>query len=1440
MNAKSLIPLILLAAVGGVLAWQGNTIAPYLGLRNAGTGAAVSSSASAKALADKLAPEKIRKLELTVNGETTSLEQKGGEWTQPGNWPVVQSEAAKLIDAITTLRTRYVPIPFDNAESTDFKPYGLDASQKPITVKADLGGETMTLMFGQPPLEADVAPFARPTYCRIDSLNEIVRLSPEVYGRLAKPGDYFRRRQLVPDADRVKLSGGEPAPNPMNPTPPPAVGRVALVTDAIQTIRVESKEGSYTLKRTAPMPQPKPDPDRPTGEPVVTANRLATVWELVEPVRDHVDPAKLRAVLTAIPELWAEAFLPNKTLAEAGLDKPERSIVITKANGQSITLRLGKESRTVQKMEGPPPSPFNPRPPQPQISVEVYGFAKLDDNPQLFEIRTDKLNDLFTKLDELRDASLARFETADATEVTVTVKGQPPIKLVKRKGNKDADKEEDKQDRWYVGEGPNALLAEATKITELLDALNKLEARNPPAPLPGLPPEKTDPAIIDSADAKKLADLGIDPNAGTKVTVVAQPRVAEGDAPIPPRTFTFLIGKHDADKKKLNVQLAGWPRVNVVDDAVVKLIDRPALAYRGRRLFDTAVAKLTDITVGKGGAESFALKQDAAPSTTWKLTKPVASDADEVKATQIAGDLSRLEAVEFVNDAPKPEELAKYGLDKPRLTADLGFTGAGAKPAKLEIGAIREGKPESYARLNGGGSVFAIANSTIENLEKGAVGLMPLQLWQATSDKITGIDIRRSADHGNESYKLSLTGTDWKLSGPFDAPAGFGSVQGLLTATANMKAERCDALAPDLAKHGFDKPALRVVVTIKETKPAKDGQPAKDEFVTKSIVVGNVADGGPNRFATLEGGPSQAVYVIADPLLKEADKPALDLLDKQVLSLDPALVSKIQIVTDKADESIALTKDDKAVWKADGQTFAIDKPSADALVRNVAQPNIARFAGYGVGVKWADYGLDKPEKTVTVTITPPAGDANAKPETHTIKLGRVDTTGERFARINDGPGLLILNTRTADALAKAKLDFVDRTFLTFDPTTLNGIARKKGADELELTQTATGGWELTKPVKLKADSPTLDDLADQLSKLRAVKVAAFGAKELKPFGLDAPAGVVNLNVGLEKPETKTLKIGNPVDSSKPAGDRYAMVDGKGDVTVGILAAATANKLLADPLKFRDRSLAKFVDADRITIARGERKVTFAKIEGTWKMTQPTTADAEQADLDELVNAFARLRADELIAEKPADLKPYGLDKPDTTLAFFAGEKEVLSLVVGKKEDNGPRRFAKLAAGDLVTLLDDKLTGRATAEYRKRAAWQGVDAAQIETVAISSGANSFALRKDGTNWVDPAKPDEAFDAAKVTELLDALAGLKAERYAADQNADLKLYGLEPPERVIVVTQRGLVKTLHLGRAEGGSDGKRVYARVVEPGRTDVFVLSDADTAKLTRERAAFRK
>jgi hypothetical protein len=114
-----------------------------------------------------------------------------------------------------------------------------------------------------------------------------------------------------------------------------------------------------------------------------------------------------------------------------------------------------------------------------------------------------------------------------------------------------------------------------------------------------------------------------------------------------------------------------------------------------------------------------------------------------------------------------------------------------------------------------------------------------------------------------------------------------------------------------------------------------------------------------------------------------------------------------------------------------------------------------------------------------------------------------------------------------------------------------------------------------------------------------------------------------------------------------------------------------------------------------------------------------------------------------------------------------------------------------------------------------------------------------MRKSGPAWIDLAKPEDTYDGAKVSETLATLAGLKAERYVADKDANLKLYGLDKPKRVIVLLQQGGVrKTLQIGGEVGGTNGKQVYARVEEPGRSDVFVIGEADTAILTRDRAAY--
>jgi Domain of unknown function (DUF4340) len=475
---------------------------------------------------------------------------------------------------------------------------------------------------------------------------------------------------------------------------------------------------------------------------------------------------------------------------------------------------------------------------------------------------------------------------------------------------------------------------------------------------------------------------------------------------------------------------------------------------------------------------------------------------------------------------------------------------------------------------------------------------------------------------------------------------------------------------------------------------------------------------------------------------------------------------------------------------------------------------------------------------VTITLEKPASEGGKKPEPvqHVLVLGKPveGAEAEYYARLDNGPGVFVLGAAVAAELTRTHLDFVNRTLLDRDAGQITALQRHTGPDTLELAK-RDDGWHLTKPAELRADDQTLHKLVDALAHLRAQRVAAHRTKDLAQFGLSEPAAVWTLRSpgGEGKMGEHILKIGK--EESAETGNRFVLVEGA--ETVGVLPRELVRPLLAAPVAFRERTLARFADADRITLERGTRKAVFAKVDGNWKLTDPVTADAEQFELEDFLSAVARLRADELVADKPANLKPYGLDRPEARWQLRNGDKEVLDLLVGAQEKEGPRRYAKLASGNLVFLLDPGLTAKVLAEYRNRTVWPNLDAAQVERLEYRSKDQPFALERVDNTWRLTGKADAKVNAEAVQQALDALAGLKAAQYVEDQSKELPLYGLEPPELVLEIHTRTGKRALHVGRRQG--ETQRYYARVPEgAGATAVFVLGEGDAQRVVRPPSAF--
>jgi Domain of unknown function (DUF4340) len=119
------------------------------------------------------------------------------------------------------------------------------------------------------------------------------------------------------------------------------------------------------------------------------------------------------------------------------------------------------------------------------------------------------------------------------------------------------------------------------------------------------------------------------------------------------------------------------------------------------------------------------------------------------------------------------------------------------------------------------------------------------------------------------------------------------------------------------------------------------------------------------------------------------------------------------------------------------------------------------------------------------------------------------------------------------------------------------------------------------------------------------------------------------------------------------------------------------------------------------------------------------------------------------------------------------------------------------------------------------------------------------------WQLSGQPSLKVKPEVIRQTLDALAGLRAERYLEDRAADLKLYGLEPPQLVLQIQTTSGSRVLHLGRHEGESD--RYYATVPasaaglaggQPGKADgataVFVIGETDATRIVRRKEAYIK
>jgi hypothetical protein len=376
------------------------------------------------------------------------------------------------------------------------------------------------------------------------------------------------------------------------------------------------------------------------------------------------------------------------------------------------------------------------------------------------------------------------------------------------------------------------------------------------------------------------------------------------------------------------------------------------------------------------------------------------------------------------------------------------------------------------------------------------------------------------------------------------------------------------------------------------------------------------------------------------------------------------------------------------------------------------------------------------------------------------------------------------------------------------------------------------GWRLVEPASVGADESEVSGITNALTQLEIVRVVDENPVDLKEYGLAGPRIEVDFKATGDK-DSRRLLVG---DKSPTGADLFAKRND--EKRVFLIAAFQEQTFNRSTFDLRDKTVIKF-DRDKVDgleVNEGGKSLQIAKEGGEWKITKPLKALADLGSVEGLIGRVQTARMKSFVTSEPsaADLKTYGLDKPDITLQVNAGSAKATLLVGGKADDNTvyARDASKSAVVTMDTTLADDLKKKAD-EYRRKDifAFRAYTANRIE---MTRNGQTVAFEKAKAEGKDAGTGPEKWrrvspnagdiDNDKVAALLAKLEGMRALSFVESTAKT----GLESPAMTVVAKFEDGKKE---DRVIFGKSGDNVYAeRQGEPGaaKIDAAEFNDANS------------
>jgi hypothetical protein len=718
-------------------------------------------------------------------------------------------------------------------------------------------------------------------------------------------------------------------------------------------------------------------------------------------------------------------------------------------------------------------------------------------------------------------------------------------------------------------------------------------------------------------------------------------------------------------------------------------------------------------------AETIVFERDAS-GKRWRIVEPIQTRADTIAVDNLLRQI--FDAARAKTD--RPPGLAAWGLEPPQEVITLKK--GDEQTIKLNIG--KEGGVGTSAVIYAldptrPSDPMAVSKSSLDSVLKPLSDFRDSVLLASTVDDVTEIKISEGSrdpvelqkQEGRWRYTIPAAYGDAEAAGtiaPTDSTKAPSSVNLLLANITNLKLEKASAdivadnvSDSDLAKYNLDakSPVLRVQV-----KVAGNEKP-----VELLIGVGKKVD---DKYYYAKLANEKTVVRV-----KTNDADAI----RALLSDRGALRSRTLVATEQPVE-------------------AIDIKNAYGLIslRRQAGPKLPQMPG-----------------------RPPL------PDTDTWLLWRGDVSTPTDPAVMSAPDSLL-------NLLKQKNQIV--SFIDLAPK------EKQAEQEKDLGLASPAAvvslWsgddgivkEEVKDDKAKDDKAKDDKAKDEKSK---------GAPKLK--NPDQPTFRISFGKQVKGEGDRDLVVVKR-ETKQKTGDKISY-----DVTLAYIPLLAFEKAKKGPLAYESKDIPGFQpsgsaadqNVTRLLIQRSGQvsDITRSNDKSPWKIVKPDALAnhmADKAKIDGVLGMLNGLRASELIAEKPSknDLeKVFGLEPPQSRFEITVTKDDkptVHTLLLGKDGPKDGMRetiYAKTSWHDVVFTLDKSILALMPTDFQDTTVAK-FDPANVKTLKLTGWQNvtgvPFTLdlaRKDPTAWDVKAPPNFNLDPTKVKALLDALSGLRAEKF-----------------------------------------------------------------------------